>query len=366
MLSFGVGEKEAGVIISLANGVNTFAGLCTIFFSHHLGLFNTLGIIILLNSIGFLTNAFSSSLYLTGFCFIIATAGFGVFHNVAFSYITATSERQSLGKAMGDFTAIGDIGRIPLASLAGFLAAISIFEIPGWRVVCFAYGIGALLFAGYIWRSFRSEIPGLVADNPPAATPKKVFPSFSILRRRQYLLPISASVLDAFGGNQIFVFLPFLLFAKGIDLKVIGGFALAFTIGCFIGKTLLGRLVDKFGARKVFLISEFILAILLVILIFGDNIFVVVGVSLLLGAVTKGTVPVIQTIIVEPSGNKDEHVGIFSINTFSRGIANMISPLVFGFIASAIGINWAFVIMAIISVCAIIPVLLMRFEHNPI
>ncbi|HWQ61606.1 MAG TPA: MFS transporter [Negativicutes bacterium] len=363
VFSFGAGEKEAGGIISLANTVITFAGLWTIFFSRYLGLFSTFGLIVLMNGLGFLSIAFSPNLYLAGMCFIIGTAGFGVFHNLAFSFITANSARRSLGKTMGDFTAIGDIGRIPLASLAGFLAAFSLFGLPGWRIVCFTYGLGAVLLAGYIWFSFQHENPESIADDPATSMAGKFFPSFSLLRRRQYVLPISASVLDAFGSNQVFVFLPFLLFDKGIDPKVIGAFALAFTVGCLVGKTALGRLVDKYGTRKVFILSELMMAVLLVILLLGNNIFIVVGASLLLGVVTKGTVPVIQTIITEPCSEKKEYGDIFSINSFSRGIANMVTPLIFGFIASIAGIDYIFAIMAFFVVCAITPVLLMDVKH---
>lgn len=356
VFSFGAAEKEAGVVVSLANTVNTFAGLGTIFFSRRLGSFQTMGLIVLINSIGFLANAFSPSLYLAGICFIVGTAGFSVFHNLAFSYIAANSERRSLGKIMGDFTAVGDIGRIPLASLAGFLAAIPAFGLPGWRIVCIAYGSAALLFAGYIWLSFRREKPEALPENPSASEFGKFFPSFLLLRRRQYALPIGASVLDALGSNQVFMFLPFLLFTKGIDPAVVGAFALAFTAGGLAGKTALGRLVDVFGTRKVFIVSELAMAMLLVILLLGNGIFIVVGASLLLGAVTKGTVPAVQAIITEPVREKHEYQDIIAINSFSRGIANMVSPLAFGFIASLAGVGCIFAIMAFFAVCAVIPV----------
>jgi MFS family permease len=356
VFSFGAAEKEAGVVISLANTVNTVAGLGTIFLSRLFGSFRTMGLIVLINSIGFLSNAFSPSLYLAGICFIVGTAGFSVFHNLAFSYIAANSERRSLGKVIGDFTAVGDIGRIPLASLAGFLAAIPVFGFPGWRIVCIAYGLVALLFAGYIWLSFRKEKPESVPESPSASRVAKSLPSFSLLGRRQYVLPIIASVLDALGSNQVFMFLPFLLFNKGIDPKVIGAFALAFTAGGLAGKTALGRLVDMFGTRKVFIVSELIMAALLVVLLLGNDIFTVVGASLLLGVVTKGTVPAVQAIITEPVCEKHEYQDIIAINSFSRGIANMVSPLAFGWIASGAGVDRAFALMAIFAVCAVIPV----------
>lgn len=48
---------------------------------------------------------------------------------------------------MSDFTAIGDVGRIPLVSLAAFAAASVCAGLPGWRAVCLAYGVAALCAA---------------------------------------------------------------------------------------------------------------------------------------------------------------------------------------------------------------------------
>lgn len=365
VLSFGSEEKEAGLILSLVNATVTLAGLTAIFFSRHLGLYRTISLITLFYGVGFCVNAFSRDIYFSGFCFVLATAGFGVFHNATFSYLTANSEKGSLGKTLGDFTAIGDIGRIPLTSLAGFIAAFSIAGFSGWRIVCLAYGLGALLCAARLSLFSFRERQGFRRENPPHPGTGKVFPSFRLLRDRRYALPIVAGVLDAFGSNQVFAFLPFLLFAKGFDPKIIGPLAFAFTSGCLLGKAALGRMVDKYGNRKIFAATEATMSALLGFLTWGSHPVVIVGTAFLLGIVTKGTVPVIQTIITGPVQKKHEYDDIFAIHSFSCGIANMISPLLFGFIASSAGINWSFALMAIAASCAVIPVLLMSQDACP-
>ena len=174
---------------------------------------------------------------------------------------------------------------------------------------------------------------------------------------------MTASLLDAFGSTQVFVFLPFLLFAKGIDPKVIGAFTFAFTLGGFAGKTALGRMVDRFGAKIVFYISEVVMAVLLLVLIFAEQFYSIIGASLLLGIVTRGTVPVVQMIITEPVRESREYNDIFAINNFSRGIANILSPLLYGFIASAANISWSFGVMALVVILALVPVMLMKNRH---
>lgn len=366
ILSFGSSEKTAGAILAMAVMVSTLAGLSTKFFSQTFSVLHILLVITVFYGFGFFLNAFSPNIYLAGFSFILANTGYSLFHNLAFSYLTLHTNQQSLGKVMGNFTAIGDIGRIPFASLAGFIAAFSISGIPGWRIVCLTYGLGVLLFSGYLWVSSFQQKEELFPSNPPPAEKPSHFPSFSLLRTPQQVMPIVASVLDAFASDQIFIFLPFLLFAKGLDPKIIGTFALAFTLGCFLGKIVCGRIVDIFGTRKVFVISEIIMALLLVILVIGQQLFLIIGTSLVLGILTKGTVPVIQMIISEPVRETNNCDDIFAINSFCRGTVNMVTPLLFGCIASAFGVHWIYVIMAILAVFAVLPVLVMAKKEQSI
>ena len=72
-----------------------------------------------------------------------------------------------------------------------------------------------------------------------------------------------ASILNAFSNDRIFTFLPLLLIGKGVDPKIIGSFALGFSVGSFLGKMACGRFVDSFGPRKVFVAAELLLTVLL-------------------------------------------------------------------------------------------------------
>lgn len=359
VISFGVGEKATGIILSLAIMISTLGGLSTRFFSHYVNFLPTFSLIIFLCGIGFFTNTFSQNIYLTGFCFILALAGYSVFHNLAFTYLTINSNCLSLGKVMGNFTAIGDMGRIPFASLAAFIASTSAFGFLGWRMVCFIYGLGSLVLAGgiFVYSVHMKEYTN--QETIPAPTHQKLLPSLSLLRNHQYTLALSANILDAVGSDQIFAFLPYLLLAKGLDPKIIASFALAFTLGCFLGKIICGRMVDRFGSKKVFVIAEIIMVFLLITLILQNQLFIIIAVSLFLGIVTKGTIPVIQTIITEPIHEKEQYDDVFAISTFARGTTNILTPLLFGFIAAIWGINFIYGIMTIGALLAIMPVCIM-------
>lgn len=181
-----------------------------------------------------------------------------------------------------------------------------------------------------------------------------------MLRDRELFLAMLGSVLNACSNDRIFTFLPLLLIAKGIDPKIIGSFALGFTLGSFLGKMACGRFVDIFGPRKVFIAAELLLTLFLCVLIASGSLIVIVLVALLLGIVTKGTVPVIQAIITEPVQNSGAYDDVFSINSFLRGITNMLTPLLFGLIAAAWSMDVIYAIMAVVASIAAIPVWMMR------
>ncbi len=352
---FGYGEKEVGFVTSLGGAAGTLAGLGSIFFARKFGFNHSVCLVTVIYGAGFFAASLSGSMAVAGLCFILAVAGHGIYHNIAFSHLTVNTERRLLGKVMSDFTAIGDIGRIPLVSFAGFAAAFTILGVSGWRTVCFGYGALALLAAGWLFISSRGK-----NDAPTTPAPKRRLPSFSLLRIRAVALSMLASALNAFSNDRVFTFLPLLLLDRGFDPKVIGALALGFTTGSFFGKMACGRLVDRVGARKVFIVAQLLLTVLLVALIFGRELVFIIIVALLLGVVTRGTVPVIQTIITEPVRDSQTYDDVFSISNFARGIINILTPLLFGLMAAAWGIDWIYALMAVVASIAVVPVLLME------
>ena len=359
-IAWGSGEKEVGLIISLAVMASTLTGLATKPLSRRFGRLTALIWITALYGAGFFMNAFSANLYFAGGCFILATAGHTDFHSISFSYLSAATDRTELGTALGNFTALGDIGRVPFTALTGFMAASSLAGLPGWRIVSFLYGLGALLFsywAGVLLFSGKGSTP---VEPPTTATATKNLPDFSLLRNSRHALPILANSFDAFGSDRIFTFLPFLLLVKQIEPQQIGLFALLFTLSGLGGKMVCGRLVDRFGARTMFISAESAMALLLGILVVATQPSLLLVTAFLLGIVTKGTVPVMQTIVANTVEDPAEYDDIFTLNSLSRGTTNILAPLFFGFIAAAYGVVWAYCAMGLAAGCAVLPIALMK------
>jgi len=359
VIAFGADEREVGIVTSCAAALTTLFSLSTVWISRKLRMAYIFSLISLLYGIGFIANSTAQNILFSGVFFVLALCGHGLFHVLAFSYISAHTDRRLLGKAMGDFTVIGDIGRIPLVSFAGFAAAFVVWDIPGWRFVCFFYGAAALLTAIWLLTASRQFPAQATGDKTSDGVRPRRLPSFTLLRDKDVALTMMASVLDAFSSNRVFTFLPLLLFAKGIEPERIGAFALGFTLGSCLGRLACGRLVDRFGPRPIFLIACVLVAILLLALVAAENFAIVVAVSLILGAVTRGTAPVVQTIVTEPESARRDYAGTFSMNVFFRGSTDMLTPLLFGFVGATFGIHWSYCIMAGGALLAIVPILLL-------
>jgi MFS family permease len=174
------------------------------------------------------------------------------------------------------------------------------------------------------------------------------------------MLTVLANMLNALTCGALFTFLPLLLLSKGFSPSTLGVFGLGFSIGCFMGKIICGRLIDKYGSSTAFISSHAILSILLYFLIVNNHLNYVIFLSFTIGIVTKGSIPIVQTIATEFIP-KSKYNDIFSINTFFRGIVMIITPLSFGLIAELFGIKSVFFIMSICSIVSIFPILLVNY-----
>lgn len=340
------------MVVSLGTALGTVAGLATIFLSRYFSPLRTISLLIGLGGAGFVAAFFSSDFLFVGVSFTVVMFGYSLFHNICFSCLTVHTERKKLGRILSDFTAIGDIGRIPFIALAGYMSAFTFFNVSGWKLVSFLFGIIGIISAVFLFVYSKDDI---VEDRFVHA--KSNIPSLKILQDKSVILSMTASILNTFGNEKIFTFLPMLILFKGFSPEIVGTFAVGFTVGSFVGKMACGRLLDMYGPKNVFIVTESMVAILLFLIVYSTSLPVIMFFAFFIGLLTKGTVPVIQAIITVPFQDVGEYDKIFSMNSFVRGMINIFTPLLFGFIASIWNINIVYIIMAIVSFLAVIPML---------
>lgn len=332
----------------------SFLALPAGFFATRLGGFRLLSSLLIIYSLGAFTLSLAGNYPMVVLGVFIGALGFGMFHTISFSLVAKTSDKNNIGKNMGNFTSIGDIGRVAIPPLA-------VFAVPllGWRTDFTIIAIIGLLTFLVLRISFSKKIQADSLDQQLAKESHIDFIKqiFNLLKVKKLLLTLSAAILDALASSPVYIFLPFLLFTKGIQITQYGIAASLFLVGSLAGKYILGRLVDKFGNSRVFIISETLMAASLISLVVFTNFYFILILSFLLGVFTRGTTPVVQSMFSQIS-HKMHYNKIYALSELFIGVSAVITLILMGFIADKIGVVFVFYITAALALLATLPVLL--------
>lgn len=341
----GAAQGFLAAILSIPAGLisNKFSG------------FSILLISLLVYSIGAVGVALSPNLSFLIPIFFLAVSGFGVFHALGYALTAHASTDSNRGRNMGNFTAVGDIGRSIIPTIALFLAVFI-----GWRSTMIGIAIlGIALF--FIFRYYlqikNNHLLAEKVKTKQQTSKEWMKEMYLLLHDKKMRLVTIGACIDAFAGTPIYIFLPFFILARGINPELLGMFTGAYFVGSLIGKTVLGRAVDKFGNAKIFIMTEICMGVALLLLTFLYNIFALVTLSFFLGLFTRGTTPVVATLfskVVE----KKQYEKVFAISITLLEFTGAISPIVLGLIADKFGLVWIFYISAFLAFISIMPIIL--------
>ena len=345
---FGLSLGIVGILGSLLSFAGIILALPAGMAATRFGAVRILSTAVLCYGAGFLLLGFSGGLASVFLSFILGSIAFGIFHPVAFSTVAKAASGADLGKDMGIFAATGDIGKITLAAAVTFIIGLT-----SWRFTASLYGAVALaLFSVCILLSFRK---GERPEAGSASGRRKM--DFRILKGRRFALSNMASFIDSFANASLFIFIPFLLTFRGIDVSFIGLFTSIFFVGNLLGKVIMGRLTDRIGKERLFICCEICIFISLAVLALTPSLTVISVLAIILGFFTKGTVPITSTMIAE-SVSKNDFEAAYSINSLSTSIANTAAPLFFGVLADFLGVQAIFFACGIAALCSAVPALM--------
>lgn len=94
------------------------------FISTRIGGYRLILLSLLVYSLGILGISFAHNIFILIITFYLTAGGFGMFHTVGYTLISRMSEKTNIGKNLGNFTAIGDIGRILMPAIAIFVVVL--------------------------------------------------------------------------------------------------------------------------------------------------------------------------------------------------------------------------------------------------
>ena len=156
--------SRIGLLTSILSLASVALALPSASISKKFGGYKVLVFAVLLYSLAFTITGFAKSFTYLVIAFIIGSIGFGIFHPISFALIAHSSNKNELGKKMGSFTAIGDIGRIGIS--AGVTLLVSLVS---WRNTAVLYGIiPIILVIGFIVLTKKNSLwneKGILSEN---------------------------------------------------------------------------------------------------------------------------------------------------------------------------------------------------------
>ncbi len=342
-------QSLAGTLLALPAG----------FIAARIGGFHLLASLLVIYSLGALGIGFSLNIIVLTTFFAVGAIGFGMFHTVSYSVVAKNAHASSVGRLMGDFTSFGDVGRIGLPPLALFIASV-----VGWRftmLVLAGIGIGTYVFIRFL--SPAKDIYHM--QQPEAVESYRDFfkTTFLLLHIKKLLLILLAAIIDSLAGSPMNVFLPFLLLSKGITFQQLALVMGVYFLGSLLGKSLLGRGVDKFGNIRVFILSEISMAAILILLVLASPLFLNLLLVLLLGSFTRGTNPVVLSMLAGVT-HEMHYNKVYAVSEIVIAAASAITGIAMGFIADKAGITTVFYLLSGLAFLAIFPIMPFLFGKN--
>ena len=282
------------------------------------------------------------------FAFFVMSIAFGAFHPVSFAIVASLSKKEKLGRTVGDFTAIGEFGRILLSGFISFIA----FSI-GWKQTSYIYALIVLLILA-VFLSFYFKDKQTNNNNSEKTKDKKQVNFIEIIKNKNFVLVLLINFFDNLASSALFIFLPFLLIKKGISPSILGAFTSAFFVGNLIGKMGLGRLTDIFKNTKVFIIAELFMVLFIILLAYSNTIFFIILFSVILGSLTMGTSPIRTTMVTETNEQHGSYEKAFAVGSFVASLSSAIAPIILGYAADLYGIVNSFNLTAIFALFAVL------------
>lgn len=295
---------------------------------------------------------------------VYALAGLasGIFMPVANAAVARLSTSRAI--SLGNFSAAADLGRVASSAITTVLIGFQ-----SLLIISSTFGFTAIVaLVGYLRIKSDKEVKPVVHE---IVTVKMR----TIIKNKKFLYCVLTGMFDSFSSASLFIFIPFLLLQKGINIQAISFLTGLFFLGYFSGRILLGRLSDKHGESKVLIYGEILMAVLIVALIFINNFILILIILFLLGVFTRGTSPIIRAMVARAVDDHDglstgsSHISYdkaYSFYSFSVNSSTVVSRGLYGFMAGLIGLNSVFYLSGTIALLTIIPILLFRTiqPHN--
>ena len=299
----------------------------------------------------FVILAAASSFPMLLFVTVIGGLGGGTQHPLASSLVSRIYDRRGRSTAVGTLNFAGDPGKMAAPAVALILA------IPyGWRITMRVVGMAGVAFM-FLSVFARKSVHG---GKPSPEQSEALVDKVGAARVAAFIDLSVVGFLDSAARAAALTFLPFLLREKGMGTEQIFVMLILLLAGGAIGKFVCGWLDERYGSVMLIWGTKGLTAVLLLV-VYVIPTPVMAPMMVVLGIGLNGTSSVLYATVAKfvPPRLRARFYSFF----YTTGeIAGAVSPFVFGFIADALNIRAAIVVLGLVTIL-ILPTSLSLRKH---
>ncbi|WNC16177.1 MFS transporter [Brevibacillus brevis] len=259
---------------------------------------------------------------------------FSGFITVSYSYLSKTTPRDELGKALGFLYTGGMSGGIIGPLIGGALS-----DWFGYHTV-FAVTGGMMIVTVLLVKWFLPPDQIETASQAKQGSFRDVFanPNLTIL----FFATFAVQMATMSTNSMMSIFVKSIV-GEVNNLAFLSGLVTSITgIANIIGSPVLGRMGDHFGQSKVLPIIMVCTGLVIIPQVFTHSIYPLYAWRFCHGLLLGGMLPAIQTLIKKRSPDMIQGRA-YGVNSSFQFLGNLIGPLVGGFIAGHFSVSYVFV-----------------------
>ena len=344
---FDLSFSQAGMLKSGLSGVSSIFQIPVVFIAEKMGEATILIAGFGWLSAGFMATASSPSFVFLLFVLLCSGLGHSVQHPIATSLVSRVFGNGKLGTSVGTLNLAGDIGKVCVPFFISLILAAY-----GWRSSLLVLGLLGLLLAAIAGILRNKILPRDVKRKHLTERPPHVESGFGILRSRPFLLFCLIGIIDCSTRMTVFTFISFLSQNKGFATDKVGFIVSLVFFGGIFGKFVCGYLMDKIGGEKVIMVSEFLTALLLSLLIYVSAPYYFVPLALILGVTLNGSSTVLYSLVASFFEWENRTRGYALFYTIYL-LSGAIGPILYGLLGDALGLYAIFISVSIATLFTI-------------
>jgi MFS family permease len=201
--------------------------------------------------LGFVLLGFAGGMIGLLLCLLLTGLASGVQHPLASSLVSRAYETGPRRAALGAYNFAGDLGKVVVPPLVAGLAVTL-----GWRAGAMSYGLAVVAAGLVVYLLLRRFGAGGPAALSTEFGQRAALGGWGLRDRRGFATLSAIGMIDSAVRTSFLTFVPFLLIAKGAEVRAVG-FALALIFaGGAAGKLLCGLIAERVGILRTVALSE--------------------------------------------------------------------------------------------------------------